>query len=101
MDNISLIDWGSLAANALWVVGLALALASLSFAYFEASSNQVRLGAILQQRRFDLTLNLAGILFCAGLAATSRQILEITLWVVLVILFLISMLISLHKRLPQ
>ena len=98
MDNLSLIDWGALAANALWIIGLGLALAGLSFAGFEASSQQVKLAQVLSQRRFDLTLNLAGIIFCSGLAAASSQLLEIILWVVLAILFFVNILLTLRKK---
>jgi hypothetical protein len=98
MDSLSLIDWPSLAANALWIAGLSLALAALSFAGFEASSSQQRLGAVLKQRRFVFTLNLAGALFCSGLAATSSQLLELILWIVLAVLFLVGILLGLRKN---
>jgi len=101
MDSLSLIDWPSLAANALWIAGLSLALAALSFAGFESSSGHQPLAAILTQRRYDLALNLAGVLFCSGLAAASSQLFETILWIVLAILFIISILLVLRKKQPQ
>jgi hypothetical protein len=101
MDSLSLIDWPSLAASALWIAGLALALAALSFAGFEATYSRQPLGALLKQRRFDLTLNLAGLLFCAGLAASTAQLLQLILWTVLAVLFLVSALLALRKRQPS
>jgi hypothetical protein len=101
MDSLSLIDWPALAANALWIAGLALALAALSLAGFEASYGHMPLGALLKQRRFDLTLNLAGLLFCAGLAASTAQLLQLILWTVLAVLFLVSALLALRNRQPR
>ncbi|HMD88175.1 MAG TPA: hypothetical protein VKF38_03340 [Anaerolineaceae bacterium] len=98
MDNLSLIDWGALAANSLWIVGLGLALAVLSFAGFEARVSRIHLGTILKQPRFDITLNLAGILFCSGLAANTDQLFERILWIILAVLFFLSILLGFRKR---
>lgn len=98
MDNLSLIDWSALAANSLWIVGLALVLAVLSFACFEARIAHTHLGTILKQPRFDITLNLGGILFCSGLAANSNQLFERILWIILAVLFLLSILLGFRKR---
>jgi uncharacterized membrane protein YtjA (UPF0391 family) len=97
MDSLSLIDWPALAASVLWIAGLALALAALSFAGFESSSAHQPFGALLKQRRFDLTLNLAGLLFCAGLAASTAQLLQLILWTILAVLFLVSAVLALRK----
>ncbi|MDR3574719.1 MAG: hypothetical protein P4L50_12710 [Anaerolineaceae bacterium] len=98
MDNLSLIDWGDLAANALWIIGLGLALAAMSFASFEASTGHLRLKDVLTQNRFEIILDLAGILFCSGLAATSSQLIALILWIILAALFLISIVLSLRNK---
>jgi len=64
-----MIDFLSLAANALWILGLALILAALSWAYWIAAQENVR---------FRVARALDG-----GLAATARTGWEHVLWGVL------------------
>ena len=93
-----MIDWGNLAANALWIVGCALALGTISYASFLASLNGEKLGARLGKPGMQAAIDLAGVLFCAGLAATSRPIWQMVLWAVLGVLFLVQMIASLRHR---
>ena len=83
-----MIDWFNLAANSLWILGCAIALATLSYASWQASVRKERLRACLNQPGVQQLVFLAGILFCAGLAATADSILETVLWGVLGVLFL-------------
>jgi hypothetical protein len=83
-----MIDWVNLAANSLWILGLALALAALSYASWQASLAREKLRTRLGQPGTQTVLNLAGVLFCAGLAASSVRMWEIVVWVVLAVLFL-------------
>jgi hypothetical protein len=84
------IDWYNLAANSLWIFALALALAVLSFASWEAKTGGKRLRDVLSRPRWELTLNLAGALFCLGLAATSDKLWERILWLLLMGSYLIQ-----------
>jgi hypothetical protein len=93
-----MIDWLNLAANALWICALALALAVLSFASWEAKVGGERLRAVLSRPRWEFTLNLAGALFCLGLAATSDKIWERALWLVLAGLYLFQIWFNFWKR---
>lgn len=86
-----MINWYNLTANSLWIIALALALATLSFARWEARELDQRLGAILSQSKWQTALNLAGILFCGGLAATTEVIWERAVWGILAILFMIQL----------
>ncbi|PIX46865.1 MAG: hypothetical protein CO064_00530 [Anaerolineae bacterium CG_4_9_14_0_8_um_filter_58_9] len=93
-----MIDWLNLAANALWICALALALAVLSFASWEAKADGERLRVVLSRPRWEFTLNLAGALFCLGLAATSDRIWERALWLVLAGLYLFQIGFNFWKR---
>lgn len=82
-----MIDWGGLAANALWIIGCALGLGTLSYANWDASAHKEKLRARLKHPSYQVALNLAGFLFSLGLAATGTT-LEIVLWLILGALFL-------------
>jgi hypothetical protein len=92
------IDWFNLAANALWICALAIALAVLSFASWEAKVGGERLRIVLSCLRWEFTLNLACALFCSGLAATSDKIWERALWLVLAGLYLFQIGFNFWKR---
>lgn len=71
--------WGIL-ANSLWILGLAVLLAALSWAHWAASVEKVRFRAVLGRPRVQRVLNLGLALFCAGLAVTGRVWWERVLW---------------------
>jgi hypothetical protein len=93
-----MIDWFNLAANALWILGCALALGTLSFASWQASIRNEKLRQRLSQNSIQAAFDIAGILFCAGLAATSDSTLEIVLWSVLGILFLVQGFLAVRQK---
>jgi hypothetical protein len=66
-----MIDWGSLAANSLWVVGCALGLAAFSYTSWQASRSGRKLSAQLKRPQSKVSFSLAGIFFCAGLSLTA------------------------------
>lgn len=82
-----MIDWLNLAANSLWIVGLALALAVVSYASWEAAQSAEKLRARLAHPARQAALDFAGALFCLGLAATSASWWEKLLWGALAGLF--------------
>lgn len=98
MTQAIMIDWVNLAANALWIIALSLALAVLSFASWEAKVGGERLRVVLSRPRWELALNLAGALFCLGLAATSDKMWEQALWLVLAGLYLFQIGLGVWKR---
>jgi hypothetical protein len=77
------IDWFNLAANSLWILGCAVGLAAVSFASWEASLKEVKFRQQLNQPGYQAALNMAGLLFCLGLAGTSGRWWEIFLWLAL------------------
>jgi membrane protein required for beta-lactamase induction len=82
-----MIDWIALASNALWILGCAAGLATLSYASWQASIRGDKFTAQLKRIPIQISLNFAGLLFCAGLAATSGVSLETVLWGILAIAF--------------
>lgn len=80
-----MIDVFSLAANALWILGLAVLLAVLSWARWEAQRERVRLRHALARPPIQLGLDLGLLLFCVGLAATGRTWWERVLWSLLAV----------------
>jgi hypothetical protein len=83
-----MIDWFSLAANALWILACAIALATLSYASWIASLQHVKLRKILALPKFQTSINIAGVLFCLGLAGTSDKWWEIMFWLIIAALFI-------------
>ena len=86
-DGNAMIDWLEVFSNAIWIVGCALALAVISYANWAAGVRGEKMRVALGRPRVKATLGLAGTLFCLGLAATSRTILEIVIWLALTVLF--------------
>jgi hypothetical protein len=76
-------DWGNLAANALWIFGCALALATLSFASWQASLHHQKLVARLSQPGYQRFLLLSGGLICVGQALLAQDTIRTVLWIVL------------------
>jgi hypothetical protein len=74
------IDIWEVIANSLWILGLAVLLAVLSWARWVAHTEQSRLRAVLKQPSIQTALDLGLFLFCAGLAATGRTWWERALW---------------------
>lgn len=75
-----MIDVWGVVANGLWVLGLSVLLAALSWASWAASEEKVRFRAALARTGIQQALNLGLFLFCAGLAATGRTWWERVLW---------------------
>jgi hypothetical protein len=93
-----MIDWFNLAGNALWILGCALALGTLSFASWQASIRNERLRNRLGNSSIQAAFDAAGTLFCTGLAVTSDSTLEIVLWSVLGVLFLIQGILAVRQK---
>jgi hypothetical protein len=83
-----MINWASVAANSLWILGCSVTLAAFSFASWAASENKQKLRRALRSPGVWLALHIGLVLICAGLAATSQHGYEILIWIVLAIGFL-------------
>ena len=93
-----MIDWFNLIANSLWILGCAIALATVSYASWEASTFQQKFRERLRKIQFQVALNLAGFLFCLGLAGTSQPVWQIVLWLVMAILFLVQIGVEIYRK---
>jgi membrane protein required for beta-lactamase induction len=99
-----MIDWIALVSNALWILGCSAGLATLSYASWQASIRGEKFTAQLKRVPIQISLNIAGLLFCLGLAATSGASLETVLWAILAIAFaaqVISLVIGRRRAKPD
>jgi hypothetical protein len=83
-----MIDWLNLAFNALWILGLAAALATFSYASWQASLSGEKTLSRLKLPAAQAGLDIAGLLFCLGLAGVAVGWLERLLWLALAASFL-------------
>jgi hypothetical protein len=85
-----MIDIWGVAANSLWILGLAVLLATLSWSHWTASVEKVRFRLVLSRPGIQRALDLGLFLFCAGLAATGRAWWERILWGLLAAVFAVQ-----------
>jgi hypothetical protein len=93
-----MINWLSLAANSLWIIALAMALAAISQASWQSSRQRLKLRMVLEGSGYQVIFGLAGILFCAGMALTTTSTLLTAAWGILGVACLASFLIPLWKK---
>ncbi len=84
-----MIDWPGVLSNGLWIVGLALALAGVSYAdwWRRRQSPRPGLGQALAAPWFRAAVSLGLALFCAGLALSGGPWWVVALWCGLGLLF--------------
>jgi len=85
-------DWAYIAVNSLWILGCSLALATLSYASWQAWARQEKFWARLRSPAIRLSLDLSGLLFCLGLAGTTQKKWEMLIWLLLAAFFLFQVL---------
>jgi len=83
-----MIDWVNVFGNSLWIIGLAGALAGLSYASWESSMREKKFLQTLNQRGYALVFSASGFLFSAGLAVTSFGNWKFLVWTVIAFIFL-------------
>lgn len=82
-----LIDWAALARNALWILGLSVALAAWSYASWQAGVQRIRLRQALRRPACQAPFYLGLLLFSAGLAWGARRTWELIAWIILAVAF--------------
>jgi len=92
-----MIDWYNLVMNAFWILGCAVALATLSYASWEASATGKKFKVTLGQPNTQIILNLAGLLFCIGLAGTSDARWQQIIWALLGLGFFVQIVMEFVK----
>jgi hypothetical protein len=78
-----MVDWLGVATNSVWILGLALVLAVLSYADWSAYTTRQRLRVVLGRAAFRMALWSGLTLFCAGVALSGGRWWERILWGVL------------------
>ena len=89
-----MIDWANLAANGLWILGLAVILATISYASWQASTSGEKLGACIGRPAYQVALSVGTLLFTAGLAAAAGGLFTRIVWVILALLSLVSLILA-------
>ncbi len=82
-----MIDWVAVGFGALWIFGLSLVTAALSFANSLASQQEQRFRQVLERPVYQIMINLGLVLFCLGWTGGVPAVWERLLWVVLALLF--------------
>lgn len=84
-----MIDWYGVFHNALWVLGLAVVLAALSYADWRRGTQTPKqsLRQALSQPGFQAAFCLGMVLFCTGVALGSHRWWEVVAWALLALLF--------------
>lgn len=75
-----MIDWFLLFSNALWILGLSMAFATLSWGIWKKNENHLALSSFFARQTPGLIARGAGLLFYIGVAFNLKTILEIILW---------------------
>ena len=85
------IDWREIFSNALWILGCAIALATLSYADWRAAQYHEKLRAQFARPKIRVAIDFALVLICAGLAATSDSTITVVIWIIMTILAIIQL----------
>lgn len=93
-----MIDWANLGANALWILGCAIALAALSHASWQASLHRDSITAWLTQPGYMRTLSFAGIFFCAGQVLLSNARVPGFVFAILCVMFVVVFVLSYRRK---
>lgn len=80
-----MIDYLQVLGSSLWVLGLALILSALSFAYFESGQHSQKIRHTLKHPRYVLVFFIGFVLFCLGVALNESRWLVRILWAILAI----------------
>jgi hypothetical protein len=81
------IDWRLVAFSALWILGLSVLLATLSFADYTAHAERVRTREALRRRAYQAALYAGLALFALGVGGAVRVWWETALWALLGLAF--------------
>lgn len=93
-----MIDIWGVVANSLWILGLAVLLAALSWAHWAANVERIRFRVVLSRPGLRQVMNLGLILLCAGLVVAGRAWWERVLWGLLGIAWVVQAWLVRGKR---
>ncbi len=101
MDNLELIDWKMVAFASLWIVGLAVLLTAISFAYYNTQVRGGRLREELRNSGYQVAINGSLAIFSTGLLGSANTWWERSAWGLLTIAFLYYTVTSWRGRRAQ
>jgi mannose/fructose/N-acetylgalactosamine-specific phosphotransferase system component IIC len=94
-----MIDWYNLLTNALWISGVAIILATLSYSSWLASTKKEKFIQLINlSHPIQIMLNIGGLLCSLGLAATTEILWQRILWIFLIIGFFVQLLSEIYKE---
>lgn len=82
-----MIDWVSVGFGGLWILGLGIVTASLSYAYFLAGQQKRGFRQALEMPVFRMIISLGLALFCLGWIGSASVLWERLAWTVLALIF--------------
>jgi hypothetical protein len=91
-----MIDVWSVAANGLWILGLSILLAALSWAVWASTAGDDRLRIVIMRPPIRLSVDLGFLIFCIGLAVTTQKWWGRALWAALAVAWGVQIWISTH-----
>jgi hypothetical protein len=87
---MGMIDWYSVGFGALWILGLGLVTAALSFAYYLASQQKLRFRQALEMPACRIMIDLGLIFFALGWTGSVSSTWERIVWAVLALVFAVQ-----------
>ena len=82
-----MINWVAVGFGALWILGLGLVTAALSFANYLASQQKRRFRQALEMPACKIMIDLGLVFFCLGWTGSVSAVWERLLWAVLALIF--------------
>lgn len=82
-----MIDWLAFFLNTLWVLGLTIILAAVSYYHWHADQGKKSLRSFLASSSFSIVFSIGIFFFCVGVAGLSRTWWEQVLWGILAVVF--------------
>ena len=85
-----MIDWYSVGFGSLWILGLGLVVAVLSFSNYLASQQKRRFRQVLEMPACQIMIDLGLVFFCLGWIGSVSSTWERIVWAVLALIFAIQ-----------
>ncbi len=82
-----MVDWAGMGKTALWVLGLAIVLATWSWNEWWARVHKRRLRSVLGEARFQVPFSIGLLVFCVGMALSESVLWKSAVWAVLALAF--------------
>ena len=84
-----MIDWYSVGFSALWILGLGLMVATLSFTYYQAGQQKQRFRQALEIPTCRIMIGMGLVFFTLGWTGSVSSTWERIVWAVLALLFMV------------